>query len=44
VSGAYHVNWNNVMAGVLIATLPAALMFATLQRFLVRGLAIGAVK
>jgi multiple sugar transport system permease protein len=44
VSGAYHVSWNNVMAGVLIATLPAAIMFAALQRYLVRGLAIGAVK
>ena len=44
VSGAYHVSWNNVMAGVLIATLPAAVMFAALQRYLVRGLAIGAVK
>lgn len=44
VSGAYHVSWNNVMAGVLIATLPAAVMFATMQRYLVRGLAIGAIK
>jgi multiple sugar transport system permease protein len=44
VAGRYSVQWNQVMAAALLATLPVAIMFATLQRFLVRGLTLGAVK
>ncbi len=32
------------MAATLLATVPVAIVFATLQRYLVRGLALGAVK
>lgn len=44
VSGAYHVDWNLVMAATLVATVPVAIVFALLQRYLVRGLALGAIK
>jgi multiple sugar transport system permease protein len=44
VAGRYSVEWNQVMAATLVATLPVAIVFATLQRFLVRGLTLGAVK
>ncbi|MBV9538048.1 MAG: carbohydrate ABC transporter permease [Acidisphaera sp.] len=44
VAGRYSVAWNQVMAGALVATLPVAVVFAALQRYLVRGLAMGAVK
>jgi multiple sugar transport system permease protein len=44
VTGAYTVHWQIVMAAALATALPAAAMFAVVQRFLVRGLAIGAVK
>ncbi len=44
VGGAYTVEWNTVMAATLLATVPVAIVFATLQRYLVRGLALGAVK
>jgi multiple sugar transport system permease protein len=44
VAGRYSVEWNQVMAATLVATLPVAIVFAALQRFLVRGLTLGAVK
>jgi multiple sugar transport system permease protein len=44
VAGRYSVQWNQVMLATLLATLPVAVMFAALQRFLVRGLTLGAVK
>jgi multiple sugar transport system permease protein len=44
VAGRYSVEWNQVMAATLVATLPVAIVFAALQRFLVRGLTVGAVK
>jgi multiple sugar transport system permease protein len=44
VGGAYTVDWSVVMAATLLATVPVAIVFATLQRYLVRGLALGAVK
>ncbi len=44
VAGRYSVQWNQVMLATLLATLPVAVMFATLQRYLVRGLTLGAVK
>ncbi|MGH7119771.1 MAG: carbohydrate ABC transporter permease [Acetobacteraceae bacterium] len=44
VAGRYSIEWNQVMAATLAATLPVAVLFAWLQRYLVRGLALGAVK
>lgn len=44
VAGRYTVEWNHVMAATLVATLPVAILFIWLQRHLVRGLAVGAVK
>jgi multiple sugar transport system permease protein len=44
VGGRYTVEWDQVMAATLVATLPVSILFAWLQRFLVRGLALGAVK
>lgn len=44
VSGRYTVEWHHVMAATFAATVPVAIAFAWLQRYLVRGLALGAVK
>ncbi|APA85063.1 carbohydrate ABC transporter permease [Paraburkholderia sprentiae WSM5005] len=44
VAGKYVVEWQLVMAATLCATLPVSVIFAWLQRYLVRGLALGAVK
>ena len=44
VTGAYHVDWQLVMAAALATTLPAAVLFSLVQRFMVRGLAMGGVK
>jgi multiple sugar transport system permease protein len=44
VAGRYTIEWQHVMAATLLATLPVAILFTWLQRYLVRGLALGAVK
>ncbi len=44
VAGRYEVEWHYVMAATLLATLPVAIMFAWLQRYLIGGLGAGAVK
>jgi multiple sugar transport system permease protein len=44
VAGRYTVEWHHVMAAALAATVPVAIVFAWLQNYLVRGLALGAVK
>jgi len=44
VAGRYTIEWHHVMAATLVATVPVAVVFAWLQRYLVRGLALGAVK
>ena len=44
VAGQYTVEWQLVMAATLCATIPVALLFAWLQRYLVTGLALGSVK
>ncbi len=44
VAGRYSVEWNQVMAATLLATLPVAVVFTLLQRYLVTGLTLGAVK
>ncbi len=43
-AGRYQVQWETVMAAALAATLPVALVFSWLQRYLVTGLGTGAVK
>ena len=44
VAGRYTVEWHQVMAATVLATLPVSVQFAWLQRYLVKGLALGAVK
>ena len=44
VAGRYSIAWEQVMAAALLATLPVAIAFLWLQRYLVGGLTIGAVK
>ena len=44
VAGRYTVEWHYVMAAAFVATIPVAIIFAWLQRYLMRGLALGAVK
>jgi multiple sugar transport system permease protein len=44
VAGRYQIEWHHVMAATLLASAPAAVVFAWLQRYLVRGMALGAVK
>ena len=44
VAGRYSVEWNQVMAATLLATLPVAVVFALFQRLLIGGLTLGAVK
>ena len=44
VAGRYAVEWHYLMAAIFTATIPVAIIFAWLQRYLVRGLALGAVK
>ncbi len=44
VGGRYTIEWHHVMAATLVATLPVAVLFAWLQRYLVQGLSVGAVK
>ncbi len=44
VAGRYQVEWHHVMAASFLATVPVAIVFAFLQRFLIRGMSAGAVK
>jgi len=44
VAGRYQVEWHHVMAGTILATLPVAIVFSWLQKYLIRGMAVGAVK
>jgi multiple sugar transport system permease protein len=44
VGGRYSIEWDHVMAATFLASAPVAIVFASLQRYLVRGLALGAVK
>ncbi len=44
VAGRYQIEWHHVMAATFLATLPVVIVFAWLQRYLVGGLAAGAVK
>jgi multiple sugar transport system permease protein len=44
VGGAYRIDWEYVMAATFLASVPVAIVFSWLQRYLVRGLSVGAVK
>lgn len=44
VAGRYSIEWNQVMAATLVATVPVAVLFACAQRYLVQGLTLGGVK
>ena len=44
VAGRYSVEWHQVMAAALLATLPVALLFSWLQKYFVQGLSSGGVK
>ncbi len=44
VGGRYSIEWDHVMAATLLASVPVAIVFAALQRYLVSGLALGGVK
>jgi multiple sugar transport system permease protein len=43
-SNLYEVDWNYTMAAVLLATVPAAIVFFWVQRYLISGMASGAIK
>ena len=40
----FSVNWGQMCAGVILALIPTAILFAVAQRFIVEGLTAGAVK
>ena len=40
----YDIHWGRMMAGATLALLPALVIFAFVQRFMVRGLVLGALK
>jgi multiple sugar transport system permease protein len=44
VGGRYQVEWDHVMGATLLASVPVAIVFAMLQRYLVTGLTMGSVK
>jgi len=44
INGQFGQNWNDFAAGAIIAAIPIAVMFLFAQRWLVSGLAAGAVK
>jgi multiple sugar transport system permease protein len=43
-SNLYEVDWNYTMAAVLLATVPPVIVFIWLQRYLISGIASGAIK
>jgi multiple sugar transport system permease protein len=42
--GQYEIQWGQLSAGVVISTVPVAVLFTFLQRHLIRGLTAGALK
>jgi len=42
--GQFRIMWNELMAGAVLATIPTIVLYALLERHLVRGLSAGAVK
>ncbi len=43
-NGEFRVAWNEMMAGAIIASLPALVLYLLLQKWFVKGLTAGAVK
>jgi multiple sugar transport system permease protein len=43
-NGEYGTRWNDLMAVSSTVALPIVLIFASLQRFIVSGLTVGATK
>jgi len=44
MAGQYEVQWGQLSAGVMISTIPVAVLFTFLPRHLIRGLTAGAMK
>jgi ABC-type glycerol-3-phosphate transport system permease component len=42
--GQYEIQWGQLSAGVIISTVPVAVLFTFLQKHLIRGLTAGALK
>ena len=42
--GQYSINWSEIMAGAVLATLPIGILFIFFQRYLVSGITAGSVK
>jgi ABC-type glycerol-3-phosphate transport system permease component len=42
--GEYKTQWNEMMAAAIVGSLPAMILYAALERYLVQGLASGATK
>jgi ABC-type glycerol-3-phosphate transport system permease component len=42
--GQFRIQWNDLMAGAVVATVPIILLYGVLERYLVEGLTAGAVK
>ena len=42
--GQYEIQWGQLGAGVMISTIPVAILFTFLQKHLIRGLTAGALK
>jgi len=42
--GQYEIQWGQLSAGVIISTVPVAILFTYLQRHLIHGLSAGALK
>jgi len=44
VGGRYQIEWDHVMAATFLATVPVAVVFSWLQKYLVQGISLGAIK
>jgi len=44
MAGQYEVQWGQLSAGVMISTIPVAILFTFLQKHLIKGLTAGAMK
>jgi multiple sugar transport system permease protein len=44
MAGQYEVQWGQLCAGVVISTMPVAVLFTFLQKHLIKGLTAGALK
>jgi multiple sugar transport system permease protein len=44
MAGQYEVQWGQLSAGVMISTVPVAILFVFLQKHLIKGLTAGAMK